>query len=296
MTIRSEDEAFVSVLRREMIRIEQLLAEVPSLLRKRHAIYVALVEYGNPMEPLAATKRTTIATSIEEIATPRPAGIPADFYMISAVIRELGPLGSTEIRDAIEKRWWPGIPRPWGKAAYRYLQDGRLMKNANNKFSLPPEIETEKPAPPAAPEPDPPDNVLPKEPSRAPMPKVKPTAGPRPPAPGIRSIAIAPTKTVNAATTAKAAAEGGTVGYKHGNRTIMLFPKQHAVVSRLRVNEGVVLFKDVTDAAFPFGERSPPDAAAWLRDTVPDINSKLKILQLELVLVPKMGYALKETN
>jgi hypothetical protein len=96
----------------------------------------------------------------------RPAGLPTNKEMAHEAIVALdGRASAPQIRDWLRKKYWSGMPDHWIACLYDMglARDGiNFVSKAQAKI----------------------DSVLPNEPSRVPMPAVKPTAGPRAPAPG----------------------------------------------------------------------------------------------------------------
>lgn len=150
---------------------DELLAQ----LADRHKVERVVAEEISTKAP--------IAKSIEEAPRPgrgpkptdinRPEGIPSNFDMCRLVLIDAGkPLTATEIREAVARRWWPKVPTDWKSTPFGFLSSGKLRKSADNKFELGSGAATVVSR-----------EVLPRSPAKVPMPAVKPTAGPRPPAP-----------------------------------------------------------------------------------------------------------------
>jgi hypothetical protein len=255
--------------------------------------------------------------------------------MIREVLQD-NPAGLTtaQVAERIAEKYWPGLQGKFiGPDVSTFITKGRLRRDEDGRLTLTVaglEVESVdnrivNKATQPQPRPLPAvaigaavkdagqsgDGVLPKEPSRVPMPPVKPTGGERPPVPpltegmvvkGGRNDGESQVKERPAPPAPMAPRPAIVNGveprkeFAHDGMSVWLYPKEHAVVSRLKVNEGWVPFGLLVDAAFVRPERPPIDAAAWLRDIEPSINGKLFDVGLELKLVPKMGYALRKTD
>lgn len=261
-----------------------------------------------------------------EAGTPRPAGLPTTFSMIRIVLMETPGLTSTQVADAIRLRWWPGLAyNTIGPEFSTCITRGRITRDDDGKLeltaagreaeSIDNRLMAKGQQPPQPREATSMlaqeeklvelvihDQVLPKDPISVPMPPVRPTDGARPPAPpltegkvekggqnsGESQVVVRPPP--------PGPSTGPTMEFTYAGKSVKLYSKEHAVVSKLRVNEGFLPFAYLASHAFRPPERCPSDAGAWLRDLEPGLNAKIKPLGLVFWLVPKMGYSLKEAS
>lgn len=198
----------------------------------------------------------------------RPAGIPTNLEMCITAIRQAGrPLSGAEIRHRVAERWWPDVPRDWKSTPFGFLASGKLVKNGDNLFDLPP-----VPVPPPAAK------------AESAPPKAPPAVKPSSPAPNTDL-------------------GSGPRMFEHHGVEIGLPLREWRVVSKLHAAMGLGLidFIALTDLAFKGeGRRSAINPRIWLEQTADIINRKLVPVGLKMVQVPMVpkgpmaGYVLKE--
>lgn len=333
---------FVDALQREMIRIELLIADIPSLIRKRQLLAAALREYGIPTLALDAPKQ--IANSIEDVADtdttpaepepdpptdqtfialesaaegdlvrvrpsdapepakptteprkpnirgdnsmPRPEGIPTTFVMVATILKQTPGLTSREVVAHIREHWWPGLEfARVGPEFSTWIRKGRLDRNDDGKLTVTSlgcrlafsDFVVSEPEQP---------HVLPKEPCHAPMPAVRPTAGPRPPD---RPSKPRDVVTPGAKPGPPARQEG--VKFQHGDHVAILHMREATIALQLRAAMG----KGHLDAkllANSIGIKS--DAEITVRDLVDILNPKIAPLGLTIDFYKGFGFVMKE--
>lgn len=152
---------------------DELLAEI----QKRNAPPAPKAPIAESIEEKPASETKSIAISKPEKnlggrpnQSGRPDGLPRNLDMALEAIKELGGRAAApQILAYVRKKWWAGFPTHWTANLYDFVKEKKLERDGINFVAL------DSKAPAA-------QDVLPKEPLKIPMPTVKPTAGPRPPA------------------------------------------------------------------------------------------------------------------
>lgn len=305
--LREQYERGWSDCRREMLG--EILAKVPgisdcvALLRAPAAElgsrpYVMLSDgkphmvHAGPAAPPAPPSAPQPASRSTQ-AAPRPKTIPTTFTMARAVLLEEPGLTAKEVSARIEKRWWPGLVfNQIGPEFYAFVASGRMTRDDSGRLSL-----TDRGLVSGTV-----DNRLRTNGTQPPQPRAMvPDPLSVPPVVEPKSPAVTIADKVSVTRVADAGLAGGgdaktAVKFEHAGRSVMLPSREHAVVSKLGVNAGWLPFPILFGAAFRSTERHHSDAEVWLREVEPSINGKLKLVGLQMRLVPKMGYALMESS
>lgn len=299
--LREQYERGWSDCRREMLG--EILAKVSGISDRVALLRAPAAEFGSlpyvvnaapaatpmPAPPPSAPQPASRSTQ----AAPRPKTIPTTFTMARAVLLEEQGLTAKEVSARIEKRWWPGLVfSQIGPEFYAFVASGRMTRDDSGRLSLTERglgsgtvdnrLRTNGTQPPQP-------RAMVQDPPSVPL-----VAEPKPPA-------VSAVDKVSVTRVADAGLAGGrdaktAVKFEHAGRPVMLQSREHAVVSKLGVNAGWLPFPILFGAAFKPTERHLSDAEVWLREVEPSINSKLKLIGLQMRLVPKMGYALMESS
>lgn len=96
------------------------------------------ITHGEDRKPIAKSIEVVQPSRSVKISdVGRPEGIPTNFDMCRLVLIDAGRgLTASEIREAVSRRWWPGVPRDWKGVPFGFLGSGKLRKNADNKFEI----------------------------------------------------------------------------------------------------------------------------------------------------------------
>lgn len=242
-------------------------------LTQKVAAAVPFVEAQSPpaLIPAAEPEKPKAEKPAPALPAKRPAGIPENLDMAIEAIKSLGGSASaTQIRSYARSKWWPAMSDQWSNCLYAFVDSGRLARDGIN-FTLPP-VKAEPPLARAM-----------RERESVPQ-KVPAQAGPlqtRISSPGVK---LGPPANP---------ANGHAFEWK--GETVKLHEKEFKMLQRMKpvIGKGFLSFGDIAGAAFA-PARCPGDSYAWCRDMVPIINPKIERLGLELKLVEKMGYALRE--
>lgn len=203
----------------------------------------------------------------------RPDNIPANLAMAIEAITELGPASAPPIRNWIRKKYWSNMPDHWTANLYDFVSSGKLARDGLN-FIIP----EKKPSAIAKEQ----TQVLPKEPSRAPMPRVQPTAGPR--------------ETVNPGAKLGPPARGGPMAFQHKGQTALLHHREFAIAQVLRaaMGRGHVDTQFLAQKALGSDKRNAIDNESLLRDLVTIMNPKLAPIGLTIEFHKGFGFVMKE--
>lgn len=214
----------------------------------------------------------------------RPDGCPSNLEMAIATLLELGPSSGNAIREHVRRTWWPDAPGGWSGCLYSYAESGKLARDGIN-FVLPSQLKL-------------PDSIRDlidpqvrdaiERPLRDPKVVIVPKATTAPPAhqPPPPAAIIKP-----------AAPPANHAEFEWRGKKASLPVPHYRALQRLKpvVDQGFLEFAVISGAAFA-GQSHPSDPRAWCRDAEPVINAAIAPLGLFFKLVPKLGYALQETN
>lgn len=195
----------------------------------------------------------------------RPDGLPRNVEMAIEAIKELdGKASSSQILAYIRKKWWAGFSSNWTAQLYDFVNQGKLARDGINFIVA---IEPQ---------------ILPKEPSKALMPAVRPTAPPRIPEPGKK---LGP----------PARSVLGEM-FKHGDREVMLHPREYLLTSKLYGVKGQHIGTQfLAQNALGIKNRGT-DSEALIRDLVSIINPKIEGMGLKIGFYKGAGFIMQDAG
>ena len=259
---------------------------------------------GEARKPGKRPPRTNVRG---DTSSPRPEGLATTFELVGAVLDNWGPLTAMEVGDKIRERWWPGMDfKRIGAEFSTWISKGRLLRDHDGKLTLtgtgrklafPGGFNPyEKPATVADMSQREPEqvSVLPKEPSKVPMPAVQPTAGPRPSPQEIIDREAAKRGPLPVRHKFSARGARNEEEFEHSGQKILLSSREYLLAVRLRaaINKGHLSAQFLAETGL--GIRRHVDNESLIKDVVATMNPKIAVVGLSVQWFSGWGFLMRE--
>jgi hypothetical protein len=197
----------------------------------------------------------------------RPAGVPSNLAMALAAITHFdGKAGSTQIRDFVKKKWWPGVPNTWSNCLWGLVEEGKLARDGVNFVQAKSKVSVTEVA----------KRV---DTKRAPAPRPIPVVATPRGSPGVAR---------------ERHADGEEFQWK--DNSVPLQPKEYLIASRLRaaMGKGHIGVQFLAENALGMRRGQGEEAKLTLRQLATAMGDRLASLGLSIEYHEGFGFLMKE--